>query len=259
VVDYTLTVAVDDRTAEQLRLVWPTWHRHRSAFFSRPMLVICDAQVGGLEYWQSRLAWLEHPDRHLVLWECPDWPDLTQRERMLTAWVKVPPQYVETEYWLKIDSDSVAKDSRAWIDESWFDGLPALVTNPWGYSKPAYWPRLLDAWALSVTDLTVGPPLALPPPLPDQETIKHSRIAGWLCFVRTDFSRRCVQFAPGRLPVPSQDTYHWYVARRLGESVVKVKFRGQGWDCIHSDRRRRKAVEEIMAQPHELTNRKEEE
>ncbi len=92
----------------------------------------------------------------------------------------------------------------------------------------------------------------------DQETIKHSRIAGWLSFIRTDFSRRVAEYCPGQLPVPSQDTYHWYCAQRLGEGIVKVKFRGRGWDCIHSDRRRATAVEEIMAQPHEIGSRSEE-
>lgn len=257
-IDYTVTVAVDDRTAEQLKLVWPTWKRYRPAFFNRPLLVICDAQIGGPEYWESRLSWLEHPDRQLVAWDCPDCPHLTQRERMLTGWVKVPPRYVETEYWLKIDTDSVAKSAAEWIDETWFQELPALVTNPWGYTKPAHWPHLLDTWARSVPQLASGAPVGLPFPRPGQDTIKHSRIAGWLCFVRTDFSRKVLEFVPGRLPVPSQDTYHWYCAQRLGEPIVKVRFRKRGWDCIHSDRRRKQAVEEIMAQPHEMGTRSEE-
>jgi len=96
-IDYTTVVVIDDRTANQLELVWPTWHLNRPALFARPLLVICDFQAGGRDYWESRLAWLEHPARQIVLWECPEWPDLTQRERMLTAWIKAPPQYVETE------------------------------------------------------------------------------------------------------------------------------------------------------------------
>ena len=40
--EFTTVVAIDRRSVEQLRQVWPTWRRFKPDIFCRPMLVIYD-------------------------------------------------------------------------------------------------------------------------------------------------------------------------------------------------------------------------
>jgi len=250
--NFTTVVALDRHCADQLEGVWPTWRRFKPEIFRRPLLAVCDYMAGNDRWWKHRLRFLDHPDRKLALWDWPDSDDselagMSQRERMLTGWVKVPPVFVETDYWLKIDTDVVATHRGPWFFDEWFAGKPALIASPWGYTKPARWPGDLDRWAATVPTLAPGPALDLPEPAPDQGTIRHKRIASWLCFVNKIWSKTCVTHSPGRLPVPSQDTYHWYCAWRMGETVVRAKMKRYGWACINRDRNRRRLVAEVLA------------
>ncbi len=262
----TTVVALDNHTERQLRGVWPTWRLHKRELLARPMIALCDYAIGDDRVWRHRLKWLDHPNLHLFSW---DWwidgrrvdgrstrgykqpatvPDgMTQRERMLTAFVHLAPQVVETPYWCKIDTDVVATNSEPWIDPAWFASQPALIASPWGYTKPAHWPGTLDRWGDGIEDLRRHPGLGLPEPKPDQQTIRHKRIASWVCLVNTIWSRYASSLSPGRLPVPSQDTYHHYVATRLGSGIVTARMSRRGWRTVSSDRRRARLVEEVLA------------
>lgn len=240
--DFTLVVAIDSGHVGQLQKVWPTWRRHKPELLDHPMLVIADgSNIGD---WERQLSWLDHPNREIVCWSWPyDLKDpllvlgqseITQRERMLTAFVKVPPRLVETPYWLKIDTDCVASKPGPWIDDEWFVGNPALVSNSWGYTKPAHLLVDVQRWAETVPELASRPPLAIG--CTSGEVCRYPRIISWLCFVNTEFSRHVLGWVPGRLPVPSQDTYHWYCAERLGLPIVKKRFSNMGWGHWHTQR-----------------------
>jgi hypothetical protein len=248
---YTTIVALDSRTVEQFQGVWPTW-RLKAGVLDHPMLCICDWRAGDKHSWRRRLRWMGHPDRRLVCWDWPDRDDtafagMTQRERMLTSFVKLPPLLVETQKWVKIDTDVVATDSTPWFDESWL-GLhgPRLVGSPWGYSKPADTCQRLDDWAAGIPELGKIPSLSLPPPQPGQKRIGHPRICSWIAVIDTVWSRRAADFVPGRLPVPSQDGYHWYVAYRMGERIDRVRFADRGWATVSKDGPRAKLVAEVL-------------
>lgn len=249
--DYTIVVALDARTVQQFQMVWPTW-RLKPGILDHPLVCIYDEQAGNRRYWHNRLRWMGHDSRTLIGWGWPDlddtaFPEMTQRERMLTAFVKVPPAVVETEKWVKIDTDVVATDTTPWWDVSW-NGLhsPRLVGSPWGYSKPANTCQRLDKWASGVPELASGPSLNLPAPEPDQKRIRHKRICSWVCVIDTVWSRRAADFVPGRLPVPSQDGYHWYVAWRMGEKIERTKFSKLGWATVSKDRPRQALVDEVL-------------
>lgn len=250
--DYTIVVALDHRTADQFKMVWPTW-RLKPGILDHPILCICDQLVGDRHYWHRRLRWMGHDDRRIIGWGWPDprddtaYEEMTQRERMLTAFVKIPPAVIDTPKWVKIDTDVVATDNTPWWDPEWVGKMsPRLVGSPWGYSKPANTCQRLDAWAAGVPDLAQGPALNLPPPEPGQKRIGHPRICSWICVVDTVWSRRAADFVPGRLPVPSQDGYHWYVAARMEERIDKVRFNKRGWATVSKDRPRQALVDEVL-------------
>jgi len=251
-IEITTIVVVDRRCADQLEMVWPTWRLHRPELFSQPLVIICDWAAGNKRFWKRRLRFMgHHADRRIVGWDWPRLDDtqfsgMTQRERMLTAWVKVPPAVVQTPYFVKIDTDVVATKTCPWILPEWFDDRPALIASPWGYTKPATYPGILDEWATTIPTLAPLRSLALPAPQTDQGTIRHKRIASWCCFVNTTFAQTAADYVPGRLPVPSQDTYHWYVAWRESQPIVKAKMKNYGWTCVNGDRRRQRLVEEVL-------------
>lgn len=249
--DFTTVVAVDAHCVKQLEGVYPTWKLHRPEIHQHPLVVICDWLVGNQQFWQRKLRFLDHSDWRIAGWNWPDsddsvFADMTQREKMLTAWVKVAPAAVETPYFLKIDTDVVATKTCDWILPEWFEKKPAIVASPWGYTKPAYWLHDLDEWAKTVPTLAPLRAMDLPPPKPDQQVMRFKRIASWCAFFDTMFARTAADYVPGRLPVPSQDTFLFYVAWRQNETIVRTKMSKLGWSTVSSDRRRKKLIAEIL-------------
>ena len=256
--EYTTVVAVDGQngknTVRDLKLVWQTWRLLKPELFHHPMVVIYDAQEADRTTWLHRLAFLrEHPDLRVIGWDWPNRDDselaaMDQRERMLTAFVKVPPAVVETAFWLKLDCDTVAFAPGGFVEESWDRDYPTLIAPGWGYTKPATLPGILDRWAATVPELAPFRAMNLPEPGPGQETIKTRRITSWLMFISTAFSKLVADFCPGRLPVPSQDTLHWYVAWRRGDAIIRHPFKQMGWQHASTRRHRRQLVADVLAQ-----------
>jgi hypothetical protein len=82
-------------------------------------------------------------------------------------------------------------------------------------------------------DLLDHPPLKLMPQ-PGEDRLGHQRIISWGGFFETDFTRYCSRLANeysgyGQLPVPTQDGYLWYVAKRLGRGIVRANLKSRGW------------------------------
>jgi hypothetical protein len=145
---------------------------------------------------------------------------MSQRERMLTGIVKVAP-IVETDYWCKLDTD-------------------------WGYTKPARHLYELEDWAAGIDGLKQLRSLDLPPEKRQEGTIRYKRICSWCAFFDTMWSRSVADYVPGRLPVPSQDTYHWYVAWRQSELICKANMKQHGWTNMHTRKSRERVVGEVM-------------
>ncbi len=246
--DLTICVVLDNRTAEQFKGVWPTWMKCKKWLRDCPWLLVCDAASKSVSDWQSSLSWL-----NLRHWEVVPWvfrEDLEQRERMLTAWVKEVPRHVGTRYFAKIDTDVVATSSSPWPLPEWFEGAPAIIAPPWGYTKPKPrcedWGQMLDTWAAGVEELKARPSLDLPRLLPDENKIRHKRVCGWCQLIRTNFAYEVSQWFQSRMPVPSQDTYHWYCAARMGEVIRTVRMNRHGWSTVNRDRPRREEIKKIL-------------
>ena len=255
IMNFTTVIAVDQRHLEQIRLTWPTWVKHKPNLLSHPLLVIVDdwALVQPL----SELL-VEHTDKTYVLWEpeteyiqkTPERWFNPQRQKMLSAFTHVPATHVSTPYFLKLDVDTVAVGMDDWIDERWFEGEPAIVASPWGYTKPANQILELDEWVSQkqVRRLKEYPALDYKPN-PGSDLVRHKRIISWCGFFNTQFNQFCSEIAEencgtGQLPVPSQDGFLGYCAERLHKPILRVPMKSFGWKHLSTLKGIREAIKE---------------
>lgn len=258
--DYTLVVGVDEFHLRQLSLTWPTWKRHKPSLLDHPMVIFFDWRQISMGDVRSVV---DHPNLKIIRWPEQDsieyklkgtdkWND-EQRYRMLAGFVHVPSEHVGTEYMLKLDTDVVATGQDDWIDGAWFDDKPAIVCQPWGFTKPADQMLKLDEWAKTNDDgLGFGDtePLNLAPN-EGSDRVCHKRIISWCGF----FHSRLVQLASrwaertcgtGQLPVRSQDGYLWYVATRLRMPVRRAQMKSRGWQHWSTMHNVQRAASEAM-------------
>jgi len=257
-IDYTLVCGVDDKHLRQLALTWPTWRKWKPSLLEHPMLVFYDyAQVS-----EARVrAVVDHPDLHVIAWtpsveEFRGWEQEgrfgdPQRYKMLAGFVHVAGLFVNTDYWLKLDTDVVATGMDDWIDPIDFSGSPAIVAHRWSFTKPADQMARLDWWAKDVPEFIGHDPLNLKP-APGADRVGHSRIISWCGFFLTEFTQLCSRLAidwagHNMLPVPSQDGYMWYVATRMGLGVKRINAKNRGWEHWSTEQNILKAVVRAMA------------
>lgn len=249
-IDFTPVIGVDAKTLPQLHLTAPTWARYRPEMFRQPWLVFYDAaQVTLTEVRDTLVAAGKTRDVRAF-----QWPTIervayaNQREKMLSGFCHVC-RFVETPWWLKVDTDAVALRESDWAPDEWFrqqvdttlppaamnyqDGYNVIIASPWGYTKPADQMDQLDQWGDLVPGLREYPRLDIPF-TPGGRRARHARIASWVSFYRTDWSRFASDLAlhyagRDRLPVPSQDGYHFFVAKRRGDRILRAQMKRRGW------------------------------
>jgi hypothetical protein len=266
VVDYTVVIGVDAKHLKQLSWTLPTWARHKPSLFDRPWIVFYDREdvkikedlvpetisllpaspKGNITY----VAWPPDP----VVWEGDDQSKWTskQRHKMLAGHVHVPARFVETPWWLKLDTDAIASGEDDWIRDEWFENDPVFVGSPWGYTKPADQIVELDRWAEKTKPICLEgtESLNLVPKL-GHETIRIRRAVSWCAFFNTEFGCTCSAAAEDtvgrhKLPVPSQDGYLWYMATRMGLGINKVQMKRHGWQVRNTQRGILECVKEAM-------------
>lgn len=236
-IDFTTVVAVDAKTVAFAAHSIPTWRRNQPLLWKLPLVVLFDRRHFYDESLVALQELFDHPNAEFVPWPPDRAAKLeyeTQRERMLSAFVYAPAVApIETPYWCKIDLDSIALRPSPWPLSEWFEGNPVWVASPWGYTKPADQMARLDAWANEVDALQHFPALNLPVAAGAKRCV-HKRMCSWLSFYRTEWSHGAAHIAAVscgayRIPVPSQDGYHWYVAARRGERGRHVSMKKFGW------------------------------
>lgn len=252
--EFTTVVGVDAKTLPQLELTLPTWHKYRPEMFRQPWLIFYDRVAVTLPWLRRTVGHLLHGcDVRAVAW--PSDPRAcypTQRERMLSGFVHAP-RFVATDWWLKVDTDAVALHATDWLPPAWFEQQPqpeqpktdidpyipyapgynVWIASPWGYTKPADQMQQLDAWGDGVDALQPYPRLDVPFE-PGARRARHRRMASWVSFYRTDWSRYASEVArhycsPNHIPVPSQDGYHFYFAQRRGDRYLRAQMKRRGW------------------------------
>ena len=258
--DYTLVVGVDQRHLKQLELVWPTWIKHKPSLLKQPMVVFYDRDCVKE---QDVTKVVRHPNLRTCSWP-PDgvtyqgdtntkWHH-PQRYKMLAGFVHVPALTVETPYWLKLDTDVVATGQDDWINPEWFIGDPGIVAHRWGFTKPPEQMQQLDAWVEKFRNdmhlLYFKPALNLVPE-PGASKVNHPRIISWCGFFSTLVTRLAAGFANRtigecQLPVPSQDGFLWYVAKRMEFRIVRTIMKDKGWEWWCTDKNVRQAAERSL-------------
>lgn len=233
---FTTLVAVDAEHIRELRAVWPTWRQFKPEILANPMLIVCDGALGADQStWRRSLSFVDHPSLSLNFY-C-GLVGFPQRERMLTALVAAA-ELIRTPYFLKLDCDAVATGPGQWICDHWFTNEPAFIAHPWRYTKPSNTIQELDKWGDRLPELSHTRPLRLHFN-PAAHSIPHSRIISWCYFGNTAWTRRMWYLAVkygNRLPVPSHDTYLWYMAERTGAVYRRVNMKARGWDHVHPRR-----------------------
>ena len=258
--DYTLVVGVDKKHLRQLSQTYQTWVLKKRDFFFCPMVAIYDGSQ--VDPYDLRI---QIPHENLIT---VDWNELCettyangndkwtsgQRHKMLAGFVYGAAYSVKTPYWLKLDTDVVATGIRDWIDPEWFVDEPAIVSHPWSFTKPPHQMLQLDRWVDCnkevLKDLADKKPLELKPPL-GSDRVRHKRIISWCAFFNTEFTKRCAEYAHltagwGKLPVPSQDGFMWYVAKRLGLPIRTASMKRRGFEHWSTEKNIYNAVTRVL-------------
>jgi hypothetical protein len=225
---FTVVLVVDTEHAAELAIAWPTWVHFHPEILQVPLIVYVDAAC------ENSLAGridgvLNHPDVRYIRWNHRQ--STTQREKMLSAFVLDAPFQVETPYWMKIDTDVIATAPGPLVRDEWLGHDPVLIAQRWGYTKPADMIERLSLWAHSkygrflhdapIVDVVDG-------------KAKHRRIISYVCGIGTQWSQSIARLCNGKMPVPSQDTLHWYCARCNDEMIRTVDMKAMGWRHVGS-------------------------
>jgi len=229
--DITLVTACDVGYVEYLRTTLPNWFSKKH-LDRHPMIVYVNGF--GDPATDDKLAFLRgHKNVRIVPWDMP--LAESQREKMLSAFVIGTARDVTTPYWVKIDADAFANDDRPLFDDDMKNY--AICGHRWGYTKPSRWISELDAWAASKPEFAGTPPMFDPAQVSGRR-YSHRRTASFIQMHNSDFTRVAAALAGERLPVPSHDTYIWYVATRMQKPIRRHDFkRRSGFDnCSRLER-----------------------
>lgn len=249
--DFTTVVALDAEHVREFRMAWPLWAKHKPELLERPMLVLADPAVS-IVSWRRHLApFFSHPMVRIVHVQMPESRfAATQRHTMLSSFVFSTLEYIESPYYLKLDTDTFATRADAtWIRREWFDREVPIVAPAWGYTKPGRMIQELNQWAENISEFSRAgtPPIDVPVQCLDGR-FRHARFISWLMFGNVAFTRSAASLCRSTrplLPVSSQDTFLYYVAHRLGHSFVNHRFQRHGWG--HSRRQLRRHYAQFLA------------
>jgi hypothetical protein len=220
----TAVTAVDEGYLDRLARNFPDWIRTEGVM---ELPFICF--VNGMELDDPRLNFLDGRVRR-VKW---DFTADSQRERMLSAFVFGAAREVTTDKWVKIDADAFMKFSENGgitfkIPTEFYSGNWVIHGHRWHYTKPGKFLVDLEKWARGVNDLSAKPRIFPEVDWPNIEASKrygHRRIASYFCVHDSKFVKYAASLAGSKLPVPSHDTYLWYVAAKLGLKIGRTKFK----------------------------------
>ena len=220
--DVTVVTACDTKYVEFLKQTYPNWVKHKQ--IDKYAVIVF---VNGMDVQTDpRLDFLRQPNVRMIPWSKENDLDgvTDHREEMLSAFVFGAARYVTTDYWLKLDADSYATDNRPLLDESMKQY--AFCGHKWKYSRPENI-RKLDAWAKTHW----RGKLKHANPMINEGAIEGNRfyhnVGRTISFIqlhKTKFTKFCVGLLKSRrLPVPSQDTYMFYVCNRFDPHLVGTR------------------------------------
>jgi len=210
--DVTVVTACDKYYVDKLRITFPNWIAFKNVHWY-PVIVF----VHGIDPQDPTLDFLRLPSVRIIPWdmEVPD-----HREKMLSAFVFGAANHVETKWWMKLDADAYATTNGPLISEEMKNYV--LHGHKWGRSVTQHI-TTLDAWAEQHPKLNTAP--MYDPNRVNGEKFIYPRTQSFAQLQSTRFTRFCAKLAGTRLPVPSHDTYMFYVADRLGHDIGRVNYK----------------------------------
>jgi len=199
--NFSLVSAVTPDYVPKLEWCLPTW-TIKPQFKNKKLYLFHH----GFDNAKEKLNWvLEYfPNTKMIYWDMEKYEN--QRELMLSVFVLGSSKYVTEEYFCKLDADTYFTDSQNVFKKKDFQW--DLFSHRWGYTKPAWWINKLDAF-VNKTEWSG-----------DKSNIGskgHKRIQSVCCLHKTEFVQYAAKLAGDRLPVPSHDTYLWYLAEHLSD------------------------------------------
>jgi hypothetical protein len=173
----------------------------------------------------KRIDFLRLPNVKLIPWKMES--ALNHREEMLSAFVFGPPKDVQTSYWLKLDADAYAVNSKPLV----YDEMKKYLVcgHKWGYSWVEHI-KMLDAWAKNHN----SPILNKATPMMQEGHVEgrkfwhdRKRTNSFIQLHKTEFSKFCISLlSEKKLPCPSHDTFYYYVISKfnpLGLATPNMK------------------------------------
>ena len=216
----TIVTAVTPNYLDKLKSTFPTWFKKKQ-FKDCPIVIFhhgfdkLDVLAPSLNEWAQDMKNTYSCNIKLVPWDMEKYDSM--RELMLSAFVLGAPAVVETPYCVKIDCDTFFLDEQDVFADHHF--TYDVAGHKWRYTKPGEWIAGLDDWC-EKNKIPGNPYLNK---AGREEALKskrfgHPRIASWICLHKTSFLLEIAGIVAdhgGRLPVPSHDTFVWYMAQRL--------------------------------------------
>lgn len=201
--NFELVTGISKDYLKIAKLTIPTW-RMKPQFKDKKLIIFySELEEKDLKFFTS--IW---KNIKLVKWEMEEYK--STRELMLSAFVLGTSVHVETDHWVKLDCDSYFTNTDDVFQEEHF-GYD-MYGQSWGYTKPRNWLIEMDEWAggngVAGGSLFEGIE-------PGENGYSHKRIISKICLHRTEFVKEVVSYTPKRLPIPSHDTFLWYMAERL--------------------------------------------
>jgi hypothetical protein len=170
--------------------------------------------VNGMDLKDERLDFLRLDNVKLIPWEFPITDD--HREVMLSAFVFGAAENVKTDYWLKLDADSYATNDKPLYNDDMKQY--AYCGHKWGYSRPDHIKKL-DEWAKGHWKRKLkkaGPMMKEGREEGRRFYHEKKRTISFIQLHKSKFTRFCVSLCrERRLPVPTQDTFMYFVCNRF--------------------------------------------
>lgn len=213
--DFALVTGITPAYMKKLKWCLPTW-QHKPQFKGRKLYVY----HSGFSDPAKELSWIgDYFDTvNLVEWSMPKYD--TVRELMLSSFVLCSARVVDEPYFVKLDADTYCTNEQDLFLPEDFEH--DLFSHRWGYTKPGWWIDRMDAW-VQRKEYTGG--------TSDTGRRGQKRIQSIACLHKTEFVRKCAAAAGERLPIPSHDTFLWYMAEHFDDcSWGKANLKGRGID-----------------------------
>jgi len=227
--DVTVITALDNKYYDKFKSNYPKWMKTQGLMEIKFIVFVSGIALDDtkLDFMRDRVT--------LINWDKEAPVVDSQRSKMLHVFTHGASKYVKTKWCIKLDGDVTPENK---IDFGYVFEYPkgwhknVITAHKWGYTKPGKWLIALEKWCINKIGLEDTSPVFPSNEYPKMEKQKrygHPRIASFIAIQRTDFIKKAVSLCGNTMPVPSHDTYLWYLAKRLNKKILRTNWKKQGF------------------------------